>query len=57
MQKFCAQMNCYCFGNEGKANVARIMETKVCAMEGYIDHGKESEFYLKRNDKPLDVLN
>lgn len=50
-------MNCYCFRNEGKANVARIMETKECAMEGYIDHGKESEFYLKRNDKPLDVLN
>lgn len=33
-----------------------MMETKACAMEGYIGHGKESEVYLKRNDKPLDVL-
>lgn len=56
MQRFYAQMNCYHFRNEGKASVARMMETKVCAMEGYIGHGKESEVYLKRNDKPLDVL-
>lgn len=57
MQRFCAQNNRYYFRNEGKANVARMMETKACAVEGCRGHGKESEFYLKRNDKPLDVLN
>lgn len=57
MQRFSAQNNCYCFRKWRETNVARMMETKACAMEGYRGHGKESEFYLKRNDKPLDVLN
>lgn len=50
-------MNCCCFRNGGKANVARMMEIKTHVMERFIGYDRESGFYSKRNEKPRDVLN
>lgn len=52
-----ARMNCYCFRNEGKTSVTRMMEIKAHATVGFLGDGIGSRFYSERNEKPLDVFN
>ena len=37
--------------------MARTMEIKECTTKGFIDHGRESGFYFKRNRKQLGYFN